>query len=83
VVCAACHGANEMGLGIVPPLAGRSASSMVRQMYDMQNGYRTGVWTNVMMKPVVSKLTNEDMLDIAAYLASLSIEPASTTAAAK
>jgi cytochrome c553 len=78
VVCAACHGANEMGNGITPPLAGRSASSMVRQMYDMQNGYRGGVWTNVMMKPVVAKLTNEDMLDIAAYLTSLGVEPAAT-----
>jgi cytochrome c553 len=83
VVCAACHGADEMGRGIVPPLAGRSASSMVRQMYDMQNGYRTGVWTNVMMKPVVSNLTNEDMLDVAAYLASLGVEPTSTAADGK
>ena len=83
VRCAACHGADEMGVGTAPPLAGRSASSMVRQMYDMQNGYRTGVWTNVMMKPVVSKLTNEDMLDIAAYLTSLSVDPTSTAAAGK
>jgi cytochrome c553 len=83
VVCAACHGDNEMGLGIVPPLAGRSASSMVRQMYDMQNGYRTGVWSNLMMKPVVMKLTNEDMLNIAAYLASLNVASASTSATAK
>ena len=81
--CAACHGANEMGQGITPPLAGRSASSMVRQMYDIQNGYRTGVWSNVMMKPVVKNLTNEDMLDIAAYLTSLSVEPVSAEAAGK
>ena len=81
VQCAACHGANEMGQGITPPLAGRSASSMVRQMYDMQNGYRRGVWSNVMMKPVVKNLTNEDMLDIAAYLTSLSVQPASAEAA--
>ena len=83
VQCAACHGDNEMGLGFVPPLAGRSASSMARQMYDMQNGYRTGVWTKVMMKPIIMQLTNEDMLDIAAYLASLSVEPASAAAAAR
>lgn len=83
VVCAACHGENEMGNGITPPLAGRSASSMVRQMYDMQNGYRTGVWTRVFMKPVVQKLTDEDMLDIAAYLTSLSVERASGPTTAK
>jgi cytochrome c553 len=72
-----------MGLGFVPPLAGRSASSMARQMYDMQNGYRTGVWTKVMMKPIIMKLTNEDMLDIAAYLTSLKVEPESTAADGK
>jgi cytochrome c553 len=83
VQCAACHGADEMGQGIVPPLAGRSASSMVRQMYDMKTGYRTGVWSSLMMKPIVRKLTNEDMLDIAAYLTSLSVSPASSASAAQ
>jgi cytochrome c553 len=36
-----------------------------------------------MMKLVVKNLTNEDMLDIAAYLTSLSVEPPSAEAAGK
>ena len=67
--CAVCHGADLKGLGPVPGIAGRSPSYMVRQLYDMQQGMRKGVWTDL-MKPVVAKLTNEDMLAIAAYAAS-------------
>jgi cytochrome c553 len=67
--CAVCHGTDLKGLGPVPGLAGRSPSYIVRQMYDMQHGTRKGLWSDL-MKPVVSKLSNEDMIDIAAYLAS-------------
>jgi cytochrome c553 len=52
-------------------------------MYDMKTGYRTGVWSSLMMKPIVRNLTNEDMLDIAAYLTSLSATAASTASGAK
>jgi len=68
--CGACHGTDLKGMGPVPGLAGRSPSYLVRQMYDMQQGMRKGVWTEL-MKPVVSKLSDEDMIDIAAYLASV------------
>jgi cytochrome c553 len=67
--CAVCHGADLRGLGPVPGIAGRSPSYMVRQLYDMQQGIRKGVWSDL-MKPVVAKLTNDDMLAIAAYTAS-------------
>jgi cytochrome c553 len=67
--CAVCHGANLEGLGPVPGLAGRSPSYLVRQLHDMQIGTRKGTWTDL-MKPVVEKLTAEDMLNIAAYTAS-------------
>jgi cytochrome c553 len=56
-------------MGPVPGIAGRSPSYVVRQLFDMQQGKRKGLWTALMM-PVVSKLTNEDMLNIAAYTAS-------------
>jgi cytochrome c553 len=69
VRCAICHGEDLKGMGPVPPLAGRSPSYLVRQMYDMQQGARHGEWTTL-MKPVVEKLTNQDMLDIVAYTAS-------------
>lgn len=67
--CAVCHGADLKGMGPVPGIAGRSPSYVVRQMYDMQQGTRNGDWTQL-MKPVVSRLSEEDMLDIAAYTAS-------------
>lgn len=70
LACASCHGADLKGLGPVPGIAGRSPSYLVRQMYDMQVGARKGVWTPLMTK-VVSQLTNDDMLEIAAYTASL------------
>jgi len=70
VNCHVCHGPGLKGLGPVPGLAGRSPSYMVRQMYDMQQGARKGVWTDL-MRPVLAKLTNEDLVAIAAYSASL------------
>jgi len=69
IVCGNCHGADLKGLGPVPPLAGRSPSYLVRQMFDMQQGFRKGSWTEL-MKPVVANLSSDEMLDIAAYLAS-------------
>lgn len=67
--CAVCHGADLKGLGPVPSLAGRSPSYTVRQLFDMQQGVRKGEWSDL-MKPVVAKLSNDDMLAIAAYTAS-------------
>jgi cytochrome c553 len=69
VQCGTCHGADLKGMGPVPGIAGRSPSYLVRQMYDMQVGTRKGQWTEL-MKPVVEKLSADDMLVIAAYCAS-------------
>jgi cytochrome c553 len=68
--CTACHGPDLRGLGPVPTLAGRSPSYIARQLYDMQHGNRTGAWTPL-MAPIVSKLSPDDLLNAAAYLASL------------
>ena len=68
--CAICHGSDLRGSGPVPGLAGRSPSYLVRQMYDMQQGARNGLWADL-MKPVVAKLNEEDLLNIAAYVSSL------------
>jgi cytochrome c553 len=70
VRCAICHGEGLKGLGVVPYLAGRSPSYLVRQLYDIKNGNRHGLWSPL-MKEAVAKLTNEDMIAIAAYAASL------------
>ncbi len=70
IVCGICHGADMHGLGDVPRLAGRSPSYLMRQLYDMKNGARTTL-NSALMKAVVAGLTEEDMMNIAAYLASL------------
>ena len=70
IQCGVCHGVDLKGLGPVPGIAGRSPSYTVRQLYDMQQGARAGNWTEL-MKLVVAKLSEEDMLAIAAYTASL------------
>jgi len=70
VQCTICHGADLKGLGPVPGIAGRSPSYTARQLYDMQHGARKGVWTDL-MKPVVARLTDDDVISLAAYTASL------------
>jgi cytochrome c553 len=68
--CGICHGPDLKGLGPVPGLAGRSPSYSARQLFDMQTGARSGLWADL-MKPVVAKLTEEDLVNISAYTASL------------
>jgi cytochrome c553 len=69
VACGTCHGADLKGLGPVPPVAGRSPSYTVRQLYDLQQGVRKGPWS-ALMKGAVEKLTIDDLISIAAYTAS-------------
>lgn len=68
--CGICHGADLKGMGPVPGLAGRSPSYLARQLFDLQQGTRKGQWSEL-MKPVVSRLGNEELVEISAYLASL------------
>jgi cytochrome c553 len=70
VACGTCHGADLKGLGAVPPLAGRSPTYTVRQLFDLQHGTRRGPWAPL-MKAAVEKLTLDDMVALAAYTASL------------
>ncbi len=70
VQCATCHGRDMKGLGPIPGIAGRSPSYVARQLYDFQQGARRGVWADL-MKDAVEKLTEEDLVSISAYLASL------------
>jgi cytochrome c553 len=70
VPCAGCHGPNLQGLGAIPPLAGRSPTYLVRQLYDFKHGARAGSGS-VLMQPTVERLEIEDMISIAAYAASL------------
>jgi cytochrome c553 len=74
LACAACHGPDLKGMtlpevGAMPGLAGRSPSYLVRQLFDIKTGQRHGKRLEL-MKPVVANLSADDMLAIAAYLAS-------------
>lgn len=68
--CASCHGADLRGMTIAPPIAGRSASYAMRQLYEFKSGLRTA-GNAALMKPVLEKLDGDDLLAIVAYLASL------------
>jgi cytochrome c553 len=70
VACTTCHGAKLRGLGNVPGIAGRSPSYIVRQLFDIQSGARNGIAV-APMTPVVKNLAVDDMVAIAASLATL------------
>jgi len=70
IQCGTCHGSELKGVGEIPGIAGRSPSYFVRQLYDLKHGARAGAGSTL-MKPVVEKLTTEDMIALAAYAASL------------
>ena len=62
--CAACHGVD--GNSVTPDwpmLAGQHSSYIVRQLRAFKNGERT----DVTMKPFADLLSEQDMLDVAAY----------------
>jgi cytochrome c553 len=67
--CATCHGLDLMGVADVPAIAGRSPSYVVRQLWDIQQGTRNGASAQL-MKLIVANLTEEDMVNVAAYVAS-------------
>jgi cytochrome c553 len=69
IPCGICHGSTLQGLGDVPAIAGHHPNYIVRQLWNIQNGDRGGTST-ALMKGVVEKLSNDDMLAIAAYVAS-------------
>jgi len=69
--CAGCHGPQLKGMALAPPIAGKSTSYIVRQLYDFQSGARAGKGAEL-MKPAVANLTLDDMIAIAAYVASRS-----------
>lgn len=83
-VCAACHGANGIGIAdTYPNLAGQHADYIVKQLKAFKDGTRV----DPLMAPMAAGLSEQDMADLAAYFHSankgenLSDEPAANTAA--
>lgn len=77
VACTECHGKDLRGAAHapdstlpVPGLTGRSPTYIVRQLYDFHSGARSGRGAEL-MKPIATQMTLRDMIDVAAYLASL------------
>ena len=70
--CSVCHGSDLRGMGPVPGIAGRSPSYIARQLHDMQAGTRNGPWV-ILMKPVLEKMSGDDILNVTAYVSSLPV----------
>jgi cytochrome c553 len=69
IACSICHGQSLTGMGEVPRIAGRSPLYIVRQLYYFQTGARAGGMADL-MKAVAAQLNQDDMVEIAAYVAS-------------
>jgi len=69
--CTSCHGANLQGVMDVPAIAGRSPVYIARQIYSFKNGVRKGTNADI-MKGVVDKLSDDDVIAISSYVASQS-----------
>jgi len=67
LACSACHGPDLRGLADIPSIAGRTASYNMRQLWDIKQGTRN----SPLMTVPVANLSQEDMLNIVAYLATL------------
>lgn len=68
VTCVGCHGADGMGLSEeFPNLAGQKQAYIVKQLTAFKNSTRT----DPTMKAMTALLSDNDMLDLSAYYASL------------
>jgi cytochrome c553 len=69
--CAICHGSNRQGQVDTPNLEGQPGSAVYKQLRDFKAEART----NAIMSPFAVKLSEQDMLDLAAYYAYLPRQP--------
>jgi len=70
ISCTICHGGDLRGLGDVPRLAGLHPIYIARQLYNFKGSEYSGS-SAALMKKVVAKLTDDDILNLSAYAASL------------
>jgi cytochrome c553 len=81
IQCVICHGPTLNGLGEVPPIAGHDPMYLFRQLYYFKDGSRHGSMS-ALMTGVVAKMTQDDMIATAAYVASLPPEAEENSSAA-
>ena len=67
--CVSCHGETLRGVKLVPPIAGHSPTYLMRQLLAFKAGTRSSK-EGAPMREVVEKLTVDDMVAAAAYVAS-------------
>ena len=65
--CAGCHGSDFKGMDPNPALAGLDEAYIVEQL----NAFKSGARENMMMQTFAAQLTDADIANLAAYLASL------------
>lgn len=68
-VCVVCHGPGLKGAA-GPPLAGRSPSGLLRELYAFKTGARNGA-AGAPMRQVAAQLSLGDMIALSAYAGSL------------
>jgi cytochrome c553 len=71
--CAICHGSNQQGQVDTPNLQGQPAASVYKQLRD----FKVAARTSAIMSPFAVKLSEQDMLDLAAYYSYLPRQPGS------
>jgi cytochrome c553 len=71
--CAICHGPQGVSDANSPNLAGQYAAVTYKELND----FKTGARVNTVMSPFAANMSNQDMLDLAAYYAYLPRVPTS------
>ena len=67
--CTTCHGPQLLGVGAIPPIAGRSPSNLLRQLINFRSGARHEDGS-APMQAVVNAMNIDDMVAVAAYAGS-------------
>lgn len=68
--CATCHGPTLLGIGSIPPIAGRSPQYLLRQLLNFRAGARADSGS-APMRLVTEAMTLEQMVAAAGYVGSL------------
>lgn len=68
--CMGCHGPTGQGQAIFPKVAGKEAGYLADVMQKYRAGEAVGP-NSMMMMPHAMNLTDQDIADLAAYMASL------------